>query len=390
MYLNKLASMRSATGQWHNTFKGCSSLENVFIDKTQTIPYFYNNDTFTGTNADFRILVPDALYDQWIVASGWSAQGVVEHIMGAIEAETLTFTARQANSTIAMTAVGSAPSISLEYSTDHGDTWNDFTVGSTTITLSNVGDRAHIRAKTPNAQMATADGNRNTFSITGEVEASGNLAALFNKDVEQGKVLDSTLTWHIGGLFRGCSGLVGSAKNLKMPFVQMYSNSCETMFRESGITVAPDLPCMNVGIGSYSNMFYGCSSLTTAPELPATTINNYAYYHMFENCTSLTTPPSVLPATAPYRDCYRAMFIGCTSLSRTPDIKMENTWSSTQNVMWDMFKNCTSLETATVNYMTLNNAANGMAYMFYNCTSLKNVGLKRLRGVGTNITSGMT
>ena len=55
-----------------------------------------------------------------------------------------------------------------------------------------------------------------------------------------------------------------------------------------------------------------------------------------------------------------------------------------------MFKNCTSLETATVNYMTLNNGANGMAYMFYNCTSLKNVGLKRLRGVGTNITSGMT
>ena len=307
----------------------------------------------------------------------------------------LTFTAHHPNSTVAMQKVGSAPEVSLEYTTDGGYTWNDFLVSSseeegTTVTLTNIGDQVGLRAKTPNAQMATAEANRNTFSITGEVEVSGNLAALFNKDVEQGKVLDSTLTWHFGGLFRGCSGLVGSAKNLKMPFVQMYGNSCETMFRESGITVAPDLPCMNVGIGSYSNMFYGCSSLTTAPELPATTINNYSYYHMFENCTSLTTPPSVLPSTTPYRDCYRAMFIGCTSLPRTPDIKMENTWSSSQNVMWDMFKNCTSLETATVNYMTLNNAANGMAYMFYNCTSLKNVGLKRLRGVGTNITSGMT
>ena len=55
-----------------------------------------------------------------------------------------------------------------------------------------------------------------------------------------------------------------------------------------------------------------------------------------------------------------------------------------------MFKNCTSLETATVNYMALNNAAYGMAYMFYNCTSLKNVGVKRLRGVGAQITTGLT
>lgn len=95
----------------------------------------------------------------------------------------LTFTAKQANSTISMQAVGSAPSISLEYSTDNGYTWNDFTVGSTTIALDNVGDAAHIRAKTPNAQLATSADNRNTFSMTGEVEVSGNLAAILNKDI---------------------------------------------------------------------------------------------------------------------------------------------------------------------------------------------------------------
>lgn len=100
-----------------------------------------------------------------------------------------------------MNAVGSAPSISLEYSTDHGSTWNDFTVGSTTITLANVGDKAHIRAKTPNAHTATNRNNRNTFSMTGEVVVSGNIASILNKDVEQGKVLDSTLTYHLCGLF---------------------------------------------------------------------------------------------------------------------------------------------------------------------------------------------
>ena len=49
--------------------------------------------------------------------------------------------------------------------------------------------------------------------------------------------------------------------------------------------------------------------------------------------------------------------------------------------MWDMFKNCTSLETATVNHMVQVNGNNGMAYMFIDCTSLKNVGLKSLSGV---------
>lgn len=75
------------------------------------------------------------------------------------------------------------------------------------------------------------------------------------------------------------------------------------------------------------------------------------------------------------------MFIGCTSLTRTPDIKMENIWSGTQSVMWDMFKNCTSLETATVNHMKQVNGNYGMGYMFINCTSLKNVGLKSLSSV---------
>ena len=102
---------------------------------------------------------------------------------GGYESLPLTFTAVNAPATVSMTAVGSAPSVSLEYSTDNGETWTDFIVGSTTVTLNGIGDSMFLRAKTPNAQMATADANRNTFSITGSVVASGNLASLFNKDV---------------------------------------------------------------------------------------------------------------------------------------------------------------------------------------------------------------
>ena len=60
-------------------------------------------------------------------------------------------TAEEANSTIAMQRVNNAPSVSLEYSTDNGATWSDFTVESTVITLANIGDQALMRAKTTNS-----------------------------------------------------------------------------------------------------------------------------------------------------------------------------------------------------------------------------------------------
>lgn len=100
-----------------------------------------------------------------------------------------------------MQKVGSAPEVSLEYTTDGGYTWNDFIVGETTVALPNIGDQMGLRAKTPNARTATSRNDRNTFSITGQVVASGNIASILNKDVEQGKVLDSTLTYHLCGLF---------------------------------------------------------------------------------------------------------------------------------------------------------------------------------------------
>ena len=146
---------------------------------------------------------------------------------GGYESLPLTFTAVSAPATVSMTAVGNAPSVSLEYSTDNGETWTDFIVGSTTVELDEVGKSMFIRAKTPNSVMATNENVRNTFSFTGQVVASGNIASILNKDLEQGKVLDSTANQHLRGLFRGCSNLVGSAKNLVIPFETLYNDSLD-------------------------------------------------------------------------------------------------------------------------------------------------------------------
>lgn len=53
--------------------------------------------------------------------------------------DNLTFVALEDNSTVSMASSG-GPSVSLEYSTDNGETWSAFTVGSTTITLAHKDD----------------------------------------------------------------------------------------------------------------------------------------------------------------------------------------------------------------------------------------------------------
>lgn len=55
-----------------DTFNGCSALEKVDFSEATSVPTLSNINCFANTNETFRILVPDSLYDQWIVADNWS------------------------------------------------------------------------------------------------------------------------------------------------------------------------------------------------------------------------------------------------------------------------------------------------------------------------------
>lgn len=76
---------------------------------------------------------------------------------------------------------GSPPAVSLEYTTD-GVTWDDFIVGTTTVTLANVGDKMILRAKTTNSGMATNSSNYNKFVMTGKIAASDSIMYLLKND----------------------------------------------------------------------------------------------------------------------------------------------------------------------------------------------------------------
>ena len=219
------------------------------------------------------------------------------------------FAAKTANSTISLDAVGTPPSLDLEYSTDGGNTFSTYTVG-TTVTLANVGDQVMFRAgDNGNTSLATDASNYHKFTMTGSISIEDDISWLLNKNAvpETTQLPD----YAFYGLFNGCSVMTTAPE---LPFTSLGDYSYAYMFAGcTGLTTPPALPATTLGDYCYSNMFNGCTGLTTAPELANTSLTEGCYEGMFKGCTSITTAPT-LPATTLATGCYNEMFYGCSSL----------------------------------------------------------------------------
>ena len=212
----------------------------------------------------------------------------------------LCFTAEQANSTVWMVKQGDTPpTINLEYSVDKKNwteyTWNDKT--GATITLVNIGDKVWWRGDNT---AFSSDVNNYKFTMTGSIEASGNVMSLLDK----------------------------TCKSVTIPTAYCFFY---LLSWNEALKTAPELPATKLANHCYNRMFMGCSSLTTAPELPATTLAEHCYDGMFSNCTSLTTAPE-LPATTLANSCYSQMFGNCTKINK---VKVPFTsWGNTSGWLW--------------------------------------------------------
>ena len=247
----------------------------------------------------------------------------------------LCFTAEEAGSTVAMQAVGSAPSVTLETSYD-GKIWEPFTVGGTTITLPNVGDKVYFRAgEGGNTAMASSTADYNKFSIiTGRIAASGNIMSLLNGDAPDSILAD----YCYFSLFDGCTSLVNAPE---LPATTLTSYCYCYMFNGcTSLAQAPALPATKLVSFCYGYMFLGCTSLAQAPALPATKLSIYCYYNMFKGCTSLAQAPA-LPATKLVSSCYSNMFNGCTSLAQAPALPATKLVSSCYS---NMFNGCRNID----------------------------------------------
>lgn len=274
----------------------------------------------------------------------------------------LTFTAEQANSTINLRRVGndtaSLTNAVLQYSTDGGETWSDYTLSST-ITLTAIGDS--VMFKGTNTTIGATASNYHQFSMTGKIKASGDVTSLLN-EIGGDCVLR---TYGFGHLFHGCtslttapaiptttlggycymymfSGCTSLKEAPKLPATVLASMCYGYMFEGcTSLKEAPELPATSLALSCYSNMFYGCTSLEKAPELPATSLARYCYAAMFQNCTSLLKAPE-LPATSLIQYCYQSMFSGCSNLNY---VKAMFTYTPSNTYTADWLKNVSTYGT---------------------------------------------
>lgn len=216
----------------------------------------------------------------------------------------LTFTAREANSSVSFNIEGSVPGVSLSYSTDNGQTWNPYSFGQS-VNLAAVGDS--VLFKGDNDSFSLDDGNYIHTEMSGKIAASGSLAYLLNSNGG----IKALNPYCFTALFLDCTSLVQ----------------------------APALPATSLAESCYASMFQGCTSLNQAPKLPATSLAGYCYTSMFEECASLIQAPA-LPATSLAESCYSNMFYDCTSLNQAPELPAT---SLARHCYLNMFNGCTSL-----------------------------------------------
>ena len=164
-----------------------------------------NEEAFNDLSAQDR-LDHNQLYvvteDQYMVlgqGSGATIRDIFRENLSPSVPDNLTFVALEDNSTVSMSS-SYGPSVSLEYSTDNGETWNAFTVGSTTITLEHTNDMVQFRATSTNSAFASSySGSNNYFTGSGSIEVAGDLRTIYSKDNWQS--LTTTSSYGLQGLF---------------------------------------------------------------------------------------------------------------------------------------------------------------------------------------------
>lgn len=223
--------------------------------------------------------------------------------------------------TVSITKVGSAPTITMQYSYD-GKTWDAWDLsalpfgGSTKVYLRGFG----------NVNFATYN-TRNTFTF-------GTNAYVFVSGIAE-------------SLLDGGNEVAKYSKSFT--FTSLFYN--QTALREADRL---RFEAISNSEQCYVSMFEGCSNLLSAPELPATILGHSPYKNMFRNCSSLVKAPSILPATTLSGWTYANMFQGCTSLIDAPELSAE---TLTGSCYYQMFYGCTSLKTIRCRAkVTANNA----------------------------------
>lgn len=234
-------------------------------------------------------------------------------------------------STISMTVKGNKH-VQLQYSLNKKD-WTDWDLSEITL---NIGDKIYMRGEMYN-DLNSESWCKANFVMTGNIEASGNLFTIVNWIGSELKLAyGMNYNYNLFGLFEDCKALKTAPK---LPIEKTVYYLYYKLFKNSGITAAPELPAQTLGQGVYESMFEGCESLTKAPVvLPATNITSAAcYINMFRGAAIDYSP--IIMATN-YKDdgMFEGMFNNCANLKRITTlfshVKTRNGICNMPNIEW--------------------------------------------------------
>lgn len=262
----------------------------------------------------------------------------------------LTFTAKQANSTIRLTITNGNPVVEgLQYKKNNG-IWKLYVI-DTVITLYNINDYVQFQNNRDNLSVSLNDSVK--FIMTGTIQGSGTIQSLLNYS----EYCKPCCYYH---LFSGCKSLTVSpqldAKFLASQCYLYMFDGC------TGLINPPELNSMYLAGSCYNAMFVNCTSLQRVPALPATQLYNLCYLNMFFGCSSLITVPSdLLPSMNLAQNCYYSMFTRCINLTNAPDLPAVNL---SPGCYHGMFSYCRSLRSIKVDFTNWGN--NNQTYDWVN------------------------
>lgn len=137
----------------------------------------------------------------------------------------------------------------------------------------------------------------------------------------------------------------------------------------------------------FQYMFRGCTSLTQAAAINYNLVGNYALRSMFEGCTSLVNMPAMSITTVDKYNSMYQMFKDCTSL-QTANVSVTTFYAGHAEAgsLAEMFAGCTSLTGATLPAPTI--CQTGYANMFSGCTNLRYIKCLATNLSATDCTAG--
>ncbi len=261
----------------------------------------------------------------------------------------------------------------IEYSTDEGVTWIQYSSGAITLPADGICVRG-TRENYKNGDGTPGNNVLFTSSNNKKCYISGNIMSLLN---DKENISESAFQ---GTFSKGNTAVtyidINPSDPLILPDMTLAANCYSQMFMKcTGLTSIPNnlLPATSLAASCYSQMFMNCTGLTSIPAtlLPATNLLSAVscYSQMFKGCTGLTSlPAALLPATTLSESCYESMFEGCTVLTTASSILPQISTVENSSCL-KMFYGCTSLTTApALSFTTVN--ASGCMQMFMNCSAL--------------------